>query len=251
MTEQVAVVPGAPDHVGRPSRLGLIVAVSGCAVSAVLVLTLLTPLAVPLRDLPGFMLRADWQTVQLFGGLIGAGLALIGLVAGIAALLAPARSGVRRPGFVTLTLSIAALALAVFAWWFAQQSPYVRYGLKQLPVAERARLDALGPEAVARIYFASRDPSVTYWLDDAAGRRSWHDAQTDPTLSEFFPPWGLLAGFSDLTVAPLTDGDHPATDTRRSFRVGYTRPGEDRSEWYVVLARQLGQPWRVEEIQFP
>ncbi len=251
MTEQVAVVAGVPDRVRRSSRLGLIVALAGCAVSAVLVLALLAPLVVPLRDLPAFMLQADWQTVQMFAVVIGAGLALTGLVASMAVFLAAGRGGVRRRGFVTLALSIAALALAVFAWWFAQQSPHLRYGLNELPVAERARLDALDPEAVARTYFASRDPSVTYWLDDTAGRQSWRDAQTDPTLSESFPPWGLLSGFSDLTVAPLKDREHPATDTRRSFRVGYVRPGEDRSEWYVVLARQPNGPWRVEEVQSP
>ena len=72
------------------------------------------------------------------------------------------------------------------------------------------------------------DPSITYWLEDAAGRQSWHDAQTDPTLPEFYPPWGQLSGFSNLTVAPLEDRDHPADDTQRSFRVAYDRAGEDR-----------------------
>jgi hypothetical protein len=251
VTEQVAVVAGAPDRVGRSSLVGLVVAVAGCAVGAVLVLALLVPLVVPLRDLPGFMLRADWQTVQMFAGLVGAGLALTGLVASIAVLFAAGRNGARRRGLVALALSLVALALIVFAWWFVSQPPFLRYGLNELPAAERARLDALGPDAVARTYFDARDPSVTYWLDDAVGRRSWHDAQTDPTLSEFYPPWGLLSGFSDLTVAPLEDREHPADDTRRSFRVAYNRPGEDRWEWYVVLARQPDGPWRVQEIQFP
>ena len=251
MTEHAAVLAGESVRTRRGLLAALVVAVIGCVVGVVLVLAQLAPLVVPLRSLPGFMLHANWQIAQQLAALVGAGLALVGLIAGLAALVGAGRGGARGRGVVTLALGIVALALAVFAWWFAQQSPYMRYGLKQLPAVERTRLDALGPEAVARTYFASRDPSVTYWLDDAAGRRSWHDAQTDPALNEFFPPWGLLAGFTDLTVAPLTDLDHPATDTQRSFRVGYVRPGESRSEWYVVLARQPDGPWRVQEVQFP
>jgi len=159
----------------------------GFAVCAVVAALLIAPRFVPDRYLSSFTLAEDWQLIAMAAGLVGAVLALVGLVAALVA-VATRRRGRRTT--LALVLAVAALALAGLSWWFVNQPPYLRYGLEQPPAAQQASLDALGPEAVVTTYLTAGDLSVDYWLSDEQSRQNWHSSSWDPALWPKFPPWG-------------------------------------------------------------
>jgi hypothetical protein len=250
VTEQGAVLVAESSRTGSSSALALWTAVAGFTVAVVVAVLLVSPRFVPDRYLATFALSEEAQLIAMLAGLAGAVLALGGVVNGLIALASAGWRGDRRTAWA-LALAVAGLSLVGFTWWFVNQSPYLRYGLKEPAAAARARLDALDAEAAVRTYLTARDLSVDYWLSDEQTRQRWHDANWDPAVWPSFPPWGVVAGVDDLQMTALMDRHHPATDLQRSFTIDCTARGRGTQEHYIVMAsRSAGGPWRVEEIQF-
>jgi hypothetical protein len=185
---------------------------------------------------------AYWWCLAL-ASLIGFWLAVAGLALGIVYHLSARRRGRWAPWtqFLVLVSVVTLLAAAGSVWLFGQPAYFLGASLPP----SRAELDALGPGETVRAYLTSQNLSVQYGLTDARGRAFWRAPGSVADVS-------LLAGVSDLRIAPLRAGTEPNDAIHRAFSVSYiSRTGDSignpAGERFVVarLVRSPGGLWRI------
>ena len=221
-------------------------AVFGAVVSGTAVVALVAPLAFRGSALPAILLWRQRELGAMIGVMFGSFVALVALYSGIANLVS-AHCRVRGSDMWALALGVLTLAVGCFAFWFVNQSGYLRYGIREVSAIEQSRLDALSPSAVVETYFQAEDLSVMYWLLDDQTRRDWRSASLDPDRSDQYFP--VAAGVRDLRVVLLEDRWHHSDGLKRFYSVTYkTAANGDPRQWTVLVARTPGGPWRIHGI---
>ena len=248
MTQQVALAGGRAVAGSAPRRDPLLSGAKVCAsaglalIAASLFCWLLSRASGGGQVPPWLLSSAYWWCLAL-ASLIGFWLAVAGLVLGIAYHLSARRRDRRAPWtqFLVLVTVVALLAAGGSVWLLGQPAYFLGASLPP----SHAELDALGPGEFVRAYLTSQNLSVQYWLSDAEGRAFWRAPNSAADVS-------LLAGVSDLRIAPMRAGTELNDATHRAFSVSYISHAGDAignppGERFVVarLVRSPGGPWRI------